>query len=429
MFGCDEYPSGYDFTARRGKVLGGVISSRCEQPSAFGWIGALLVLTIVIIGSFVLPTVLIGIVAISFEEATRKAGNMEESVSKMERVLNEAKEKMPGFITPSRIVKIRSVFEELDANGSLALDTNELRAFYQLSFKHLFGVTFKGKEADELEGLFHLIDLDRDGEIVFAEFMLFTVTIKTVQVHCDRDPEFARHMFEGISSKYDNAEESKLEPFEQLHQATSSPLNESLDSNKAHGEEESKEESSQSGFKGLHHAASLPKYTPSASITSSIVTSTTANSDSVDDCGSISVSSSIQGRGLRSRPTMPTSSLTEVVETASSTMGSAFGLRAVAVAKSLPSAQQKKEPLDLAKAAAGDAALSFRLAQAITTELLFAGRTLGAMNTPSSNSKSHLSLDYGPAPDPQSLDQVLNTCSQARFMKRIISFFCVFIYA
>ena len=408
MFGCDEYPSGYDFTARRSKGLGGVINSRCGQPSAFGWIGALLVLTIVIIGSFVLPTVLIGIVAISFEEATRKAGNMEESVSKMERVLHEAKEKMPGFITPSRIVKIRSVFEELDANGSLALDTNILRAFCQLSFKHLFGVSFQGREADELEGLFHLIDLDRNGELVFAEFMLFTVTMKTVQVSCDQDPEFAKRIFDGISSKYDSPPESKpIEPFEQITRSTSSPLNATFDDgSKAHGEVETKEESNQLDYKGLHHAARLPEFVPGASITSSFLTSATTTSGSTDIGGSSIINSSIPGRGGRSRPTLPTSSLTEVVETASSTMGSAFGLRAVAVAKSLPAAQRSKEPLDSAKAAAGDAALSFRLAQAITTELLFAGRTFDALNT---NSKTQPSLDYGPAPDPRSLDQVI-TC-------------------
>ena len=72
-----------------------------------GWLGALLMLFIVIFGAFVLPTVLIGIVAISFDEASRKAENVQAMVSKMELVMDDARAKMPGYFTPSRMEKLQ----------------------------------------------------------------------------------------------------------------------------------------------------------------------------------------------------------------------------------------------------------------------------------------------------------------------------------
>lgn len=47
-------------------------NTQCKHDQGFGWIAALIFFFIVIIGSFILPTVLIGIVAISFDEATRR---------------------------------------------------------------------------------------------------------------------------------------------------------------------------------------------------------------------------------------------------------------------------------------------------------------------------------------------------------------------
>jgi len=73
MFGCEGYPAGYPFLNRGG-------SASCEDSIASGWLGAFLLLFIIIFGAYVLPTVLIGIVAISFEEATQRSNNMQVRV-------------------------------------------------------------------------------------------------------------------------------------------------------------------------------------------------------------------------------------------------------------------------------------------------------------------------------------------------------------
>ena len=45
----------------------------CTNPTALGWVGSLIFLFIIIVGAYILPTVLIGIVVISFEEASSKS--------------------------------------------------------------------------------------------------------------------------------------------------------------------------------------------------------------------------------------------------------------------------------------------------------------------------------------------------------------------
>jgi hypothetical protein len=53
VFGCNQYPSAYPYIVHRG-------NSQCIQPVAAGWMGALLLVCVVIIGGMVLPTILIG---------------------------------------------------------------------------------------------------------------------------------------------------------------------------------------------------------------------------------------------------------------------------------------------------------------------------------------------------------------------------------
>ena len=61
-YGCDVYPGGYPFV-REGTDL------QCTEPQGHGWMAVVFFGFSVIIGGLILPTVLVGIVAISFEHA------------------------------------------------------------------------------------------------------------------------------------------------------------------------------------------------------------------------------------------------------------------------------------------------------------------------------------------------------------------------
>jgi hypothetical protein len=49
----------------------------CPDSDGLGWAGCVIVLFLAVFGGFVIPTVLIGIVSISFDESTRRGNNKE----------------------------------------------------------------------------------------------------------------------------------------------------------------------------------------------------------------------------------------------------------------------------------------------------------------------------------------------------------------
>jgi len=143
-------------------------------------------------GAYVLPTVLVGIVSISFDEASRRNEALQEMEDKMALQAKAAYDQDPVFFAPARIVAIRDVFDAMDADGELSLDVNEMAPFYQYSFDILFGVDLT---SNATEALFHLMDMDGDTELGFAEFLLFVMVIKKIELMCIQDLNFASRTF------------------------------------------------------------------------------------------------------------------------------------------------------------------------------------------------------------------------------------------
>eukprot|EP00615_Pteridomonas_danica_P011765 CAMPEP_0114346930 /NCGR_PEP_ID=MMETSP0101-20121206/13474_1 /TAXON_ID=38822 ORGANISM="Pteridomonas danica, Strain PT" /NCGR_SAMPLE_ID=MMETSP0101 /ASSEMBLY_ACC=CAM_ASM_000211 /LENGTH=1430 /DNA_ID=CAMNT_0001483895 /DNA_START=53 /DNA_END=4345 /DNA_ORIENTATION=+ len=185
MYGCSKYPGGYELLSNHG-------TSTCEHSHGTGFMGAGVFFVVVILGAYVMPTVLIGIVSINFDEANRRAEAMQEMDEKMERIAIHAKAVNPVFFTDDRFIAIRTVFDSMDADGELTLDVNEMAPFYQYVFDKLFGVDL---DQNQTEALFHLMDMDGDTELGFAEFVLFIVVIKNIELKCREDPDFALQAF------------------------------------------------------------------------------------------------------------------------------------------------------------------------------------------------------------------------------------------
>ena len=56
---------------------------------------------------------------------------------------------------------LEALFAEMDADGEMALDLNEIVPFYKEVFKELFKVNDISR--DTMESLFHVMDVDGDG--------------------------------------------------------------------------------------------------------------------------------------------------------------------------------------------------------------------------------------------------------------------------
>ena len=90
VFGCDGYPGAYDYTAQNG-------NSTCRDPQAFGWIAAILLFAIAVFGAYVLPTVLIGIVSIKFDQASSNNQAAHLMQQQKDHVVSQAMEDLPTF--------------------------------------------------------------------------------------------------------------------------------------------------------------------------------------------------------------------------------------------------------------------------------------------------------------------------------------------
>jgi uncharacterized membrane protein affecting hemolysin expression len=67
---------------------------------AWGWLFVPVIVFVVVCGSYILPVVLIGIVSISFNEATHRSEQLEEMYTGMQEVVAKASAELPDFFDP-----------------------------------------------------------------------------------------------------------------------------------------------------------------------------------------------------------------------------------------------------------------------------------------------------------------------------------------
>ena len=149
MYGCEYYPAGYP-------ILDPGLNpqAQCTDSFGLGWMAVFVFTFIVIMSAYILPTTLIGIVIISFDEASKRGELIREQMEKLETVTKEAQAAMPEFFTEHRMERLEKVFEEMDCDGELSLDMNELQPCYEYVFQHVFDVALT---VNQQESLFQLM--------------------------------------------------------------------------------------------------------------------------------------------------------------------------------------------------------------------------------------------------------------------------------
>ena len=135
MYGCERY--GYPFT----KV-------ECQNPRAFGWISALYFCSLILVGAWMLPTVIIGITTIAFAESTEELKEEYVQLEIGQQAMEKAaalfdKDPIPVALLPQLHTLYRRLAEE-QVRGKLVefkIDTTEqaeansgIRAFVMRPF-------------------------------------------------------------------------------------------------------------------------------------------------------------------------------------------------------------------------------------------------------------------------------------------------------
>lgn len=148
---------------------------------------------VIVIGAFIIPTLLIGMVSIAFEEASHRTKIILDDTEKLEIVLPRVKALLPDFFrSPDRIERIKDVFDTMDAEGGGTLDVLEMSFFFAYTFYKIFGVMLNSSDREKL---FHIMDSDGDTELCFAEFVSSIAAIKKTETRCFEDPGFSERAF------------------------------------------------------------------------------------------------------------------------------------------------------------------------------------------------------------------------------------------
>jgi Ca2+-binding EF-hand superfamily protein len=186
VFGCSNYPA-YDYTAENPNM-------NCKESESygFGWVGASIICSIVIFGAYVLPTVLIGVVSIKFDEATRYADTARHLKKHTKPLIEQAQQHLPDFFSKARILACRSLFDQMDTDSSLTLEYVALAPFYHYSFAKLFNVEIT---PDQCESIFQIMDTDRNANVSFDEFLVFVSTLKKLEKRCADNQEYKEFNF------------------------------------------------------------------------------------------------------------------------------------------------------------------------------------------------------------------------------------------
>jgi Ca2+-binding EF-hand superfamily protein len=186
VFGCANYPA-YDYSENNPNM-----NCKKDKSFGFGWIGAVIISAIVLIGAYVLPTVLIGIVSIKFDEATTYFETARVMRQNTARVVAKTREELPDLLTNARLDDCRTLFDQLDADSSLTLDFRALAPFYHYTFAKLFGVELS---PDQGESLYQSMDTNGNADVSFDEFIHFIATIKKIEKRCKNDPVYQNKKF------------------------------------------------------------------------------------------------------------------------------------------------------------------------------------------------------------------------------------------
>ena len=164
MWGCERNPQVYPIEAADPSE-----SFVCPPDSAgLGWFAAWYFMTLVMFNGLVLPTVLIGIICVSFDEVSenliREAAEHKQ-IADMQKVWDK---KLPeGFVDEQRLELMKDVFNALDAEDNGVLDMQELMPFLAWIMKKYFGIT---ASREVVQQMMYEMDVDDSADVTFPEF-------------------------------------------------------------------------------------------------------------------------------------------------------------------------------------------------------------------------------------------------------------------
>uniref|UniRef100_A0A7S2HJ24 EF-hand domain-containing protein n=2 Tax=Octactis speculum TaxID=3111310 RepID=A0A7S2HJ24_9STRA len=182
IYGCNAF--GYDATIydpenTTRKIVYGTQSYPCDEAFAYGWGAAGYFIVLVIIGGLILPTLLIGVISISFSKSTHAIEEENSRRIKLSRVRakitqweeNEGRK----ILSKSQSRYMSVVFSMIDVNSTGELpQTQVLPVIEYVSNTLLKG----GLHKKNIRIMYDIMDVDADSTIDWCEFVWFIANVK-----------------------------------------------------------------------------------------------------------------------------------------------------------------------------------------------------------------------------------------------------------
>ena len=174
MYDCATFPRQF------GYPLGGTEGSlACTDPKAFGFVGFAYFLVVIIVGALILPTMLIGVVAIKFEQASNKFENERHDQLATKGHIAVLQEDMGDFFDDDRVEMWRLIFKSIDVDAQGRLDLNEISPLVTYLIHDYLGLSLT---LDQIENVVLLFDQDDTGDLNLGEVLtLIRYIIKAKQ--------------------------------------------------------------------------------------------------------------------------------------------------------------------------------------------------------------------------------------------------------
>jgi hypothetical protein len=191
-------------------------AEHCVASYALGWYAAGYICFIVVLGGFIMPTVLVGVISVAFNEGSARITAEMQSHRRVMQVVRVAQTwKTPNGspVASNRQMHrdLRHVFDEINFSDSedaleASLDADEMIPFLKfICKKYLTPVS----EA-ELTRMFDVVDTSGDGNVSWAEFLWFVVFLKKEYSRAE-DTEETKELEGGMEAAHDSVELEKEE--------------------------------------------------------------------------------------------------------------------------------------------------------------------------------------------------------------------------
>jgi hypothetical protein len=191
MYGCDTYPLGYP-------MLNDLTQYPCEEQESFGYFAVVYVFFIVIIGGYIIPSILVGVIAVYMDKAFKRYNQEALMDSVQAGLMEDIQALQADWCTKQKLKEIQILFKSICHEDCESLDMNTA----QHVFCHIISrfIMHDGSEEEDdyynkmnldlkkrVKDLLLLLDLSGDRLIDLAEFTCFMIMTKQVQLQLRQD--------------------------------------------------------------------------------------------------------------------------------------------------------------------------------------------------------------------------------------------------